>query len=199
MRSIFAVLAAFAFSLAPPGFDQTAQAQSGGGQQVRLVGTVTSFADQTLVLKSGSGEQLSIALKPKTRVSFNVRKSLADIKPGDKVGVTSVISRDRKHRAVEVRIFPKERTPRLRQFPLPYAPENIMTNAAVAEVVKIAEGSVLKVRFPDGETDIIVGPHVPVLASKRGTQALLKPGAKIKVYARKGKDGALTVRRVTVD
>ena len=95
MRSIFAVLAAFAFSLAPPGFDQTAQAQSGGGQQVRLVGTVTSFADQTLVLKSGSGEQLSIALKPKTRVSFNVRKSLADIKPGDKVGVTSVISRDR--------------------------------------------------------------------------------------------------------
>jgi hypothetical protein len=40
---------------------------------------------------------------------------------------------------------------------------------------------------------------VPVLASKRGTQALLKPGAKIKVYARKGNDGALTVRRVTVD
>ncbi len=169
MRSIFVVLVAFAFSIIQPGFDQSAQAQSGGGQQVRLVGTVTSFADQTLVLKSGSGEELSIALKPKTRVSLNVKKSLADIKPGDKVGVTSVISRDRKHRATEVRIFPKSRTPRLRQFPFPYAPENIMTNAAVAEVVKIAEGSVLKVKFPEGETDIIVESHVPVVASKGGT------------------------------
>ena len=168
-------------------------------QQVRLVGTVEALDGRTVTVATKDMGRQAVVLDANANVSKNVKKTLADIKPGDNVGVTSVKDKDGKHIAVEVRIFPSDRVPNLAQFPLEYAPDNIMTNAAVAEVVKAADGSVLKVKFPNGESDIVVGPTVPVLTSQPGSLDLLKPGASVAVFATKGPDGKLTSRRVSVD
>ena len=71
-----------------------------------------------------------------------------------------------------------------------------MTNATVGTVTKAAEGAVLHVSFKDGESEYIVGPDVPVLATAPGDMSLLKPGAAVFVIALKKPDGNLTSARV---
>ncbi len=180
-----------------PAFGQAAAPPQ--GSQVRIVGKVVAADAKSLSIDSTEAGKASLAMEPTTSVSTVVKKSLADIQPGDHVGATTVVGKDGKHRAIEVRIFPKDRVPNLNQFPLEWAPDNIMTNAAVAEVVKAAEGSVLKLKFSTGETDILVAPDTPILAGGPGSQELLKPGVAVTVIAVKAADGALTARRITVN
>lgn len=178
-----------------PAFGQAAAP----GSQVHVTGKVIAADAKSLSVDSAEGGKATLAMEPGTSVSTVVKKSLADIRPGDHVGATTVVGKDGKHHAIEVRIFPKDRVPNLNQFPLEWAPDNIMTNAAVAEVVKAAEGSVLKLKFSTGETDIAVAPDTPILTAGPGSPELLKPGVAITVFAVKAADGALTARRITVN
>ena len=176
-----------------------AQSAAPAGAQVRIVGTVAAADASSLTIDAREGGKATLALEPATPVSTTVKKSLADIQLGDYVGATTIVGKDGRHRATEVRIFPKDRVPNLSQFPLEWAPDNIMTNAAVAEVIKTVEGTVLKVKFPAGETDVIVNGDTAILASGPGSQALLKPGVSVTVVAVKAADGALTARRIAVN
>jgi len=167
-------------------------------QQVRLVGTVDALDGRTVTVTTKDMGKQTILLEDGANISKTIKKTLADIQPGDAVGVTSIKDKAGKHIAIQVNIFPKERVPRLAQFVMDN-PENTMTNATVAEVVKAAEGSLLKVKFPEGESGITVGPDVPVVTSQPGSLDLLKPGATAAITATKGADGKFTSRRVSVD
>ena len=179
-----------------PALTTDAMAQTAG--QFRVIGKVTAVDAQSITVDSVESGKATLALDDKTPVSTVIRKTLADVRPGDYVGTTTVVGKDGKHRAIEVHIFDRPPT-NLAQFPLEWAPDNIMTNAAVAEVVKAAEGSVLKLKFSTGETDILVAPDTPILAGGPGSQELLKPGVAVTVIAVKAADGALTARRITVN
>jgi hypothetical protein len=176
-----------------------AQVQS-GGNQVRLIGTVDKLDAGKLTVALPDGKKESVALAADANVSRNVKKTLADVTPGEYVGVTSIKGRNGEDRAIEIRIFDKNRLPsNMSQFPLEFAPDNLMTNAAVAEVTGAADGSVLKVKFSNGESQIMVPPGTPILAAAPGSVDLLKPGTKVTVYATKGADGVLNSRRLSVD
>ncbi len=190
------VILLLAFLASGPAMGQTAAPAP--GSQVRVIGKIVA-ADAKSLSMDAEGGKASLALEPSTSVSTVVKKSLTDIQPGDHVGATTVVGKDGKHRAIEVRIFPKDRVPNLNQFPLEWAPDNIMTNAAVAEVAKAAEGSLLKLKFSTGETDVIVAPDTPILTAGPGSQELLKPGVVVTIFAIKAANGTLTARRITVN
>jgi hypothetical protein len=148
-----------------------------------------------LTVKSRDGQSLSVALAPNVEVLALVKKTLADIKPGDFVASTGVKGKDGKIHAIEARIFPKATPDGGRQFAWDLMPDSVMTNATVGTVTKAAQGAVLKVTFTGGESEYSIGPEVPIFANAPGDTSL-KAGAAVFVIGLKKADGTITFARL---
>jgi hypothetical protein len=184
---IFA-LTASAFAQAPP-----------AGTPTRVRGTVEKLDGQVLSVKRRDGQIATITLAPKATIQYLVKRSLADIKPGDFVASTGVRDKEGRIHAIEARIFPTAFPPGGRQFPRDLMPNSVMTNATVGRVTKAPEGEVLHVTFQGGESEYIIGPNVPILAPVLGDTSLLKPGLAVFVLALKQPDGSLASGRLYVE
>ena len=166
------------------------------GTPTRVRGTVEKLDGQNLTVKSRDGQSVAVVLAPNFEVTALVKKTLADIKPGDFVASTGVKDKDGKIHAVEARIFPKATPDGGRQFAWDLMPDSVMTNATVGTVTKVENGAVLKVSFTGGESEYTIGPEVPILATVPGDAGLLKPGAAVFVIAVKKPDGSVTSARL---
>lgn len=173
-----------------------AQTPAPDGTPTRIRGTVEKLDGQNLTVKSRDGQSLAVALAPDVEVLTLVKKTLADIKPGDFVASTGVKDKDGKIHAIEARIFPKATPDGGRQFAWDLMPDSVMTNATVGTVTKAAQGAMLHVTFTGGESDYSIGPEVPILANAPGDKSLLKPGAAVFVIALKKADGTVTSARL---
>jgi hypothetical protein len=163
---------------------------------VRIRGTIEKVDGQQLVLKARNGAEISITIDSKTAVFINQPASLSAIKAGDYVASAAVKGADGKLRSKELRIFP-EALRGLGEGQRPMnAPDTLMTNAAVSEVVAAPEGQVVRVKYKDGTAELIVGPEVPITAVVASEPSALKPGAKVFITATKSPDGTLTATRI---
>lgn len=127
------VLAAFAATLvSASAFGQAQPGPGGGPANPPVAGTVKSFDGKTLVVDASTGSQMSAAITPATRITMSVRKTLADIKPGDFIASGGTVGPDGKLRANEIRIFSAPGGEG--QFPMAQ-PGQTMTNATVKEVM----------------------------------------------------------------
>jgi hypothetical protein len=173
------------------------QAPPPDGTPTRIRGTVEKFDGSTLVVKSRDGSSVTITLAEKVAVAVLVKKSLADIKPGDYVASTAVKGTDGKLHSVEVRIFPEaQRGVGEGQRPWDLTPDSVMTNATVGTITQAPSGQVLHVTYQGGESELIVGPECPVLGIADGDTSWLKPGAAVFVIALKKPDGTVTSSRL---
>ncbi len=199
MRSTSFLAAALIALLAVPAWAQNAPA----GTPTRIRGTVEKLDGQNLMVKSRDGESLTIALAPNFTVVAVAKRKLSEIKPGDFVASTSIKGADGKLRSVEVRIFPESmRGAGEGQYPWDLKPDSMMTNATVAAIngtADSADGETLKVTYKGGESELIVGPNVPVLSYVAEDASLLKPGAAIFIGALKKPDGSLIASRITAE
>ena len=197
MRKI-ALAAAMIGVLVMPGFAQAPPA----GTPIRIRGTIDKLDGQTLVVKSREGPVLTIALAPNFVVSGVIKKSMADIKPGDFVASTSVKGTDGKLHAVEVHILPDALRGVVPESQIPWdlVPNSLMTNA-IASAITAAPGGghILKVTCKGTEAEVNVGADVPVAGYVPGDASLLKPGAAVFIVALKKDDGTLTASRVTAE
>jgi hypothetical protein len=169
------------------------------GTAARVRGTIEKLDGQVLSVRQRDGRIAAMTLAPKATIQYLVRRTLADIKPGDFVASTGIRGKDGKIHAIEARIFPAALPPGGRQFPWDLAPDSVMTNATVGTVTKTPEGEVLHVTFKGGESEYIVGPEVPILAPMRGDASLLKPGLAVFVLALKQPDGTWSSSRLYVE
>jgi hypothetical protein len=192
MRSISIFAAVFVAILALPALAQSPPA----GTPSRIRGTVDKLDGQALSVKQRDGQMTTITLAPNIVIQTLVKRSLADIKPGDFVASTGIKGKDGKIHAIEARIFPKATPDGGRQFAWDLSPDSVMTNATVGTVTKAPEGEVLHVTFKGGESEYSIGPDVPVLATAPGDVTLLKPGIAVFVIALKHPDGSLTSSRL---
>ncbi len=182
---VIALVALPAFAQAPP-----------AAPPLRIRGTVDKLDGRTLSVKERDGQVAAVTLAPNAAIGTLVRRSLADIKPGDFVASTGIKDKTGKIHAIEVRIFPKATPDGGRQFAWDLSPNSVMTNATVGKVTKAPQGEVLHVTFKGGESEYSIGPGVPVLATAPGDISLLKPGAVVFVLALKHPDGSLTSNRL---
>jgi hypothetical protein len=186
---LIAALTSPAFAQAPP-----------SAPPARIRGTVEKFAGHDLTVKTRDGGLVTVTLAPDFTVRSVVRERLADLKPGEMAGFTSVKGPGGAQQAIEVHIFPKDMpNVRVGQFPWDLKPESLMTNATVAQISASPQGRVVKVTYQGKETEITVPPGVPVVAFAPGDPSLLKPGAAVFVIARKQPDGSLTAPGVTAE
>ena len=196
MRSTAFLQIVVVAALALPAFAQAQQS----APPVRVRGTIEKFDDHTLTVKSRTGEPVTVILAPDFKVRAVVAEQLTDIKPGDKVGITSVKAPDGARQAIEIHILPAD-LPNLRvgESAWDLGGDSLMSNGPVAQVATAPEGRMIKLALNGKEREITVPNGTPIVAYAPGSAALLKPGAAVFVFARKGPDGNLTASGVTAE
>ena len=162
----------------------------------RIRGTITAFDGNVLSVKTGSSNNVAIQLTDKTVIVFTQPIALADVKPGDFLGVTSEKSGDGTLTALDVRRFPKPINPGHRPFD--GRDDQTMTNASVGAMVRSASGRELTMTYDGGSQRIMVPESASISALVPGNLSQLVPGAAVNLTANPGDDGKLTAIRIQV-
>ena len=175
-----------------------ASTPASAAEGVRVRGTVVSVTDSTLVVKSRDGDNVSIALGLGWKAGGIAKAQLADIKPGDFVGIASLPGASGDG-ALEVLVFP----PAMRgtgegSYGWDLKPNSTMTNGAVSEAVKSVEGTTVNVVYHGQSKKITIAPTTPIVTFAKAVNADVKPGAAVFVPAQRGDDGKLTTTQVVV-
>jgi len=146
-------------------------------QPTRVRGTISSFDGKVLSVRNGGGAPVQIQVGEKTEIVFTQPITLADIKPGDFLGVTSMKRPDGTLTAYEVRRFPKPLNPGHRPFD--GRDDQTMTNATVGAMVQATSGRELTMTYEGGAQKIVVPENASISALVPGTPKQLVPGAPV--------------------
>jgi len=139
----------------------------------RVRGKITAAAGDVITVD----QKTQVRLGDKTEIVYTQPIALADIKPGDFLGVTSTKGADGTLTATEVRRFPKPLNPGHRPFD--GRDDQTMTNATVGAMVQAAKGRELTLTYEGGAQKIMVPENASVSALVPGTRAQLVPGAPV--------------------
>ena len=173
----------------------TAHAQ----QNINIRGSVTAFDGKVISVKTRDGGDVKIDLPDTVNVNATRAFSMADVKPGMVLGVTTVKRGDATI-AIDVRPIPPTAPQGLSPFDL--QPGSTMTNAAVEAAVESknenAGGHELMLNYKTGSVKVLVPPGTPMSQSTPGNRSDIKPGETVFVSARPGEGGTFTAVRVQV-
>jgi hypothetical protein len=162
----------------------------------RVRGTIAASNGNVFTVNAPGGKGVDIQLAEKTVIVFTQPIALADIKPGDFLGVTSMKHKDGTLTAVEVRRFPKPVNPGHRPFD--GKDDQTMTNATVSATVQSANGRELTLTYDGGSQKVVVPESASISTLVPGNPSQLVPGAAVNLTASPGADGKLTAVRVQV-
>ena len=138
-------------------------------------------------------------LAPNVLYIQQAKAKLTDIKSDDFVASAAVRKDDGKLHSTELRIFSqKMRGLGEGQRPMNDARNQTMTNATVTGTAIVNGSNVMKVKFPGGESDLILDPdpNIPVLKFTDADKSIVKTGGKVRVQGVRNAEGAI-VNRVT--
>ena len=165
-------------------------------QATNIRGTVTAFDGQTIAVTTRDGKAVDVTLPDGITVSGTKAITLAELKPGTVLGVTTVKRADGQLIAIDVRPIPP--TARLGLSPFDLQPESTMTNAALEGQVVSAGGTELVLNPGGGALKVLVPAGTPMSQAVPGSRADIKPGETIFISARREADGKLIAARVQV-
>ncbi|MBZ9953361.1 MULTISPECIES: hypothetical protein [unclassified Mesorhizobium] len=163
-----------------------AQAQSREAEQIHIRGSVVTFSASTLKVTTREGETVDVVLADGWKISAVAAAKVADIKPGDFVGIASLPKDKGGDGALEVLIFP----PALKgagegNYGWDLRPDSSMTNATVADAVKDVDGRTVTVSYQGKEKKIAIPDGTPVVTLAPATQDDLVPGAVVFIAGEK--------------
>jgi hypothetical protein len=188
---ILAGAAIMAATAAPSAFAQQ--------QTMRIRGPIHAVDGSTITVKAGEVGDLKVKLADNVAVFGVVKANLADIKPGDFIGVGATPQADGSQRAIQIMIFAEVQRGTGEGHRPWDRPNTTMTNATVASRVAGVDGEVITVKYKDGEKKVIVPPEAVIRAYVVGGKDELKPGANIMIVnATKNPDGTFGAARVNV-
>src|SRR6202142_1909250 len=167
---------------------------------VRVRGTVEQVDGSMLTVKARDGEMLKVKMADNISVIALIKASMADIKPGSFVGSTAMPEENGHWKAVEVHIFPEAmRGTGEGDRPYDYKPKSTMTNGTVGDAPATVSGSVMTLKYKEGEKKIDVTPETVIVMYAPGSKDELKPGARIYIpAATRQADESLMTARINV-
>lgn len=177
-----------------------ALAQAPANPPVRVRATVEKLDGDKLMVKMNNGQEATIALAADARVLGVEKTTIADVKVGSYVGISSMPQTDGTEKAIHVHIFPEAmRGVAEGHFPWDNRPGSMMTNAAVETAVAGNDGQTLTVKYKGTEKKVSVPADAVVVKYVPGNKAQLTSGAKIFIAgAAKQADGSLSASNVSV-
>ncbi len=169
-------------------------------QTARIRGEVEKVDGPMLTVRSRAGSELKVQLAENARVMAMVKASLADVTPGKYIGVTAMPEPDGTETAIAIHIFTDaQRGVGEGVRPWDLRPNSTMTNAAVDTVVEGIDGTILVVRYKDGEKKFIIAPETPIVAYEPSDRSEIKSGAQIFIMtATKQPDGTFQTPSINV-
>ena len=163
----------------------------------RVRGTIESFDGQVLVVHARDG-LVRVALPGDVRVNQMRPGTLADIKPGDFVGIVGLGPADNM-RAATVSIFPEAaRGTGEGHYGWDSLPSSSMTNGTVDAEVASTDGTSLTLTAKGQTYKANVTPKTVIITSAPGTPTMLAPGDWVFLAAGPGQGGTLAAQRVNV-
>jgi hypothetical protein len=163
---------------------------------VRVRGTITAIDGNVLSVKSRDGRDLKITLADNIAVSVAKAIRFEDIKPGDKLGVTSMPGANGTPVAVEVHYLPPG-VPE-GQGPWDLQPGSTMTNAIVAAMVTATGNRELTLQFQGTTQKIAVPENAALARAVPGNRSDLAVGEYVFTVAQAVSDQTLNAARVQV-
>ncbi len=143
---------------------------------VKLRGTILSLQGGVMSARGQDGAVIKIKIAPQTRLAAIVPASLAGIKPGSFVGITSMPGDGSERVALEVHIFPEAlRGTGEGDRPWDKGPGSRMTNATVASVAGV-HGEDLTLTYRGGQSKIKVTPRTRIVTFLPGDPHDFKAG-----------------------
>lgn len=170
----------------------TAQAQT----SVRVRGTIIALDGDALSVKSRDGRDLIIALADNVAVSVAKAIRFEDIKPGDKLGVTTIPDAYGTPVAIEVHYLPPGIPEG--QGPWDLQPGSTMTNASVTASVAGTGNRELILHFKDTVQKVAVPATVPLVRTVPGSRSDLVVGEYVFTVAQAADGGKLSAARIQV-
>jgi hypothetical protein len=165
-------------------------------KNVNIRGTVTGFDGKIISVNSREGGAVNIELPENVAVAGTKAFTLADIKPGMPLGVTTVKRADGEIVAIDVRPIPP--TAALGLSPFDLQPGSTMNNALMEGQAQSSNGSELTLNYKTGMVKVLVPPGTPMSQAVPGSRNDIKVGETIFVAARVDADGKFTAARVQV-
>lgn len=146
--------------------------------QTRVRGNISAVAGDMITVD----QKTHVHVGEKTEIVYSQPIALADIKPGDFLGVTSTKGAGGSLTASDVRRFPKPLNPGHRPFD--GRDDQTMTNATVGAMVQAVTsdgkaGRELTLTYDGGAQKIVVPPSASVSDLVPGKRAQLVPGAPV--------------------
>ena len=167
--------------------------------KARVRGIVESLSGDTLMVKSREGKDVTIMLKSGWAVNGIVNAAVTDIKPGDFVGIASMLTESGVNGALEVLIFPAAmKGTGEGDYGWDLKPKSSMTNATVASAVTSVNGPTLTLTYKGGEKKISIPPGTPVVTFGKATKDDIKPGAGVIINGMTTGDNMVESDRVVV-
>jgi hypothetical protein len=168
-------------------------------ERVRVRGTIESLDGDTLKVKSRDGKDVTVTMKSGWNVGGVVQAAVADIKPGDFVGIASQPTDSGINGAIEVVIFPASmKGTGEGDRAWDSQPNSSMTNATVANAVTSVNGPTLTLTYKGGERKINIPKGTPVVTLAPATKADLKSGAGVFITGERNDDATVSADRVAV-
>ena len=163
---------------------------------MRVRGTITAIDGNIVSVKSRDGKDLKLELTDKTVVATAKAITLADLKPGDSVGETSMRNADGRLTARAVHTIPP--TVAEGHGPWDLLPDSLMTNARLVTAVKAVGSHELTVEYKDGSQKFLVPDGTPIVTTITADRTALKVGEYVFFGGTVGADGKLTTGRIQV-
>ena len=177
---------------------------SAQAQNVRVRGTIEKVDGAVVTVKTRDNTELKLKLKDNAAVRGVVKASLADVKAGNNVAITSRPRPDGTLQAVELRVFPPNQPFNSFHGDWDLMPNSFMTNGALQTSVAGVDGQMLTVDYKAGDKTeqkkILITPQTIIATTVAGSKADLKPGLHVFVAgAPKLPDGSLDVAAIQVE
>lgn len=185
-----AACAMFMAAAAAPAFAQAPQITRG---------TIAKVDGATISLKPAAGPELTVKVADNAKI-FGVKAgTIADVKPGEFIGVGAMPQPDGSQKAIQVTIFAESQRGTGEGFRPWDKPHSTMTNGTAGSSVSSVNGQVVTVTYKGGEQKIVIGPDAKIRMYVAGSKDELKPGAHIAVYnPKKEPDGSLQAARINI-
>lgn len=165
-------------------------------QSMNVRGTIAAFDGKVLSVQTKDGRTLAIEVPEQVNVAITKPFTLADVKPGMVLGVTTVKKPDGTIVAIDVRPIPATANQGLSPWDL--QPESTMTNAMVEAAVQVANGNELTLNYKSGTVKALVVPETAMSQAAPGSRSDLKAGETVFVATRVEAGDKLTAARVQV-
>ncbi len=184
IQKLFFALALFCFAL-------TVWAQN-----INWRGTIASYDGKVLGVALRDGQKVLVDLPEGLLISTTERFSMADVKPGMVLGVTTINRADGAKVAIDIRPISAAAPQGLSAYDL--QPQSTMTNAVLEAAVTSLDTHELVLNYKTGSVKVLVPTGTPMSRAAPGVRSDLILGASVYVASRLTETNGYTAVRVQV-